>query len=192
MIQKEDKRAQFYLIAAAIIIAIIISLAGTNHDIITKQEPEKQASTIENLNYEALKMVDNLEFTGSTTKNIETLSNLFSSYISENTNEDFELVVLYNDNAATPIVKGKVYKTKTNGGVNADGSLITNGRTLNTTDAILSNTFNIGTESYVNVTTSSNKVYTTKLEPKQNFIIVLTTSNGFNEYVTTNFNKKED
>jgi hypothetical protein len=186
----KTKKAQFYLIAAAIIIAVLIALTSTSHLVTTKNNQPQVELTVDRLNYEAINLVNyNLYQSKDADDQIEELGELFSQYIDSSSNEQFGLYI-FSGEAPTPgnhNINGKAYIQKSSGGVAVDNMDITQNYDIQT-EAQYSNIFTgADGKNYMNITISE-VTYTAPVS-ENNFMIVLTTSDGFNTYVATELQK---
>jgi hypothetical protein len=186
-----SKKAQFYLIAAAIIIAVLITLTSTTNLVTTKNNQDKVELDINKLNYEAIKLVDyslynNLNGADTTAK-INNLGSLFSDYIASSGSEQLGLYIFYGDTSTTTpgisSLKGQAYVQRSSGSVQIDNMEISQTNVV-VKNAEYSEKFKIDTKDYINITIKD-VTYTTPLS-NNNFMIVLTTSDGFNNYIATN------
>jgi len=193
---EKSKKAQFYLIAGAIIIFIIIGLANVNHTIIVKDNQKRTELLVDYLNYEAVNLVDYGYSQGSSQtaidQSIEELSEVFSNYSLSSSNEEFGLYILYGTAEAagtTKKINGKSFIQVSSGGVQADDIQIVSGTEVEV-NATLSTIFKgIDDCDYVNITLGET-TYTTRVSSNDNnFIIILTTSDGLSNYIVNNFNE---
>lgn len=190
--RKKSKKAQFYLIAAVIIIVIIVALTSTTNQVITKENRARTQVTIESLNYEALKTIDNLNYQGGNTqkkinKALEDLTDLFSEYLSQSVNEEFGLYVFYGVTSSNTI-SGNAYVQTSSGTVSVDNMQVINGQIVTQTATYGETREGADGNNYMDITIEG-VTYTARLLDQQNFIVILTTSDGFNNYVETNFEK---
>jgi hypothetical protein len=195
--EKRGKRAQFYLIAAIIIIAAIVTLASVTNKVYVKKEPKKFYDLADILNLESKYVIDNTAYTqGNINANIANYLTLFSEYMEKNTNEDFNLIILYGNTANINSITGKIYSRASIGDVNINiGSSsfeIQGGETISTNSTTIA--LSQQTSKNITITISSlnnpniNITQTLPIVDQTNFVFVMTTSDGFNQYVQTNLN----
>ena len=186
---KENDKAQFYLIAAMIIIFVIIGFAGISSQIGVKKEPQKFYDVGQILKSEGIEVVDytNYNKTATLNTNIGTYLDLFANYTKDNINEDFSMLILYGD-----VVSGNIsatgYSRTSAGGVNlylgggTTPSSIESTGPLNRTQYI----YQVNPDQTVNITLigeTGNITNTLPVLPDNNFMFVMTTSSGFNQYI---------
>ncbi|MDP1729203.1 MAG: hypothetical protein Q8L27_03315 [archaeon] len=192
---KDNQKAQFYIISAVIIIFIIMSLVSVSNYVSIKQQPEKTLSLTEVLKTEGEKIVENAEYTkGDINSNIESYLELFKKYIDENTQEDLNLVILYGDVNNLNNIQGQIFTRASTGAVNLDfGGQVT---TINQGSEIKVNPTSIRvdtistTEKTITLTIEEGGTSLTATIPileDNNFVFVMTTSDGFNRYVKESF-----
>lgn len=187
-----DKRGQFYIIAAVIIIVVVLSLAAVTNYVRTKDKPKRFYNIGDILNMNGISIVQNAIYTKqSVNQVIEDYLQLFKNYLETNTEEDFNLVIIYGDQASGKIT-GKVFSRGSLGQVTfgiGDASFVASGGDeINVQNQTI--TVN-NADNTVNVTvTEGDKTYVLGpfklLDDQNNFIYVMTTSQGFNRYVQTN------
>ena len=189
------KRAQFYIISAVIIIFIIMSLASISNYVYVKKQPEKTVSLTDVLKIEGEKIVENAEYNkGDLNTNIESYLNLFKNYLEENTQEDLSLVIIYGDINLNN-VQGQVFTRASTGNVNLDlgGDLISvaQGSRIEVNPATDIEVKGISSqEKTVSLTIgegAESMTATIPLLEDNNFVFVMTTSDGFNRYVKESF-----
>ena len=183
---KRGKRAQFYILAAVIIISIIISLTNVTNYIVTK-EITKSDSIFENFNNQMLNAINYC-----LTKNLgisdcaANLTSLFSNYTAQNTRENFELTIYYGNISSDKKNIGSI-KTQTK----RDGSISPGGQVSYPTSRVEFDSDNseVSTDAsgnnYVNIIING-VVYQTPVLSDNNFIAVMITGSGENNYVITN------
>jgi hypothetical protein len=195
--EKRGRRAQFYLIGAIIIIALIITLATVGNKVYVKKEPKKFYDLADILNTEGKIVIDNALYNKSSiSKNIEGYLTLFSKYLEENTNEDFNLIILYGNINQANNLTGKIYSRASIGEININ--IGSSSFQLEGGDTVLTNTttimINHQTAQTINITITSNANPDLRITEElpilsdSNFIFVMTTSSGFNQYVQNNIN----
>lgn len=193
-----EKRGQFYLIGAVIIILVIVSIVTISNYTYSKKEPKKFYDITDILQLEGRYVVENAEYTKG---NVKTYTaqylTLFSDYLAENINEDFSLIIIYGDVSNGNNVSAQVYTRESLGNVNAnlfDMSFSAGGgKKVNSSNVeIAVNPGRGGKSDTVNVTLIGELTNVTQTLPilqDNNFMFVMTTSSGFNRYVQTSLNK---
>jgi len=189
----KSKKGQFYIIASVIIIVLIISLATIRNYAIVKTEPKKFYDVTDVLEMEGLEIIDNTNYNkGDINKNIDVYLALFADYLEQNTDQDFNLIILYGD-VASGNMQGRVFSRASLGGVS-----ISAGST--SFDAVGGTEVQNGT---IPITVADGKARITlnntqtgevinqevPILEDNNFIFIMTTNDGFNQYVQTNLPK---
>jgi len=189
------KKGQFYIIAAVIIIFVIIGLAVVTNSVSVRKQPTKFYDLGDILKTEGIQVVQYSEYSQSNVNdNLNLYLDLFSSYIQTHTTEDFSLVILYGDATGGGNVQGKVLQRTTEGGVSVS---ISGGQPITVTqqtDVTIGNTaVTQNDDNTVNVTlTSSDGINITQTLPvlqDNNFVFVMTSSQGLNQYIQTSVNE---
>jgi len=193
---KKSKKAQFYIIGAVIIIFIVISLASVSNYVSIKKQPEKIISLGDMLKEEGQRIVENSDYNdGNVNENINTYLTLFSDYLQQNTQEDFNLLILYGDVSASEDIQGRIFTRASLGQVNLDVGGTSFGASGGSavqinTPVIVVNPGPQNNQGTVDVTIGSGDTNVTTTVPileDNNFVFVMTTSDGFNRYVRDNF-----
>ena len=185
----KNKKGQFYLIAAMIIIFIIVGFAGISTKLGVKKEPQKFYDVGQILKSEGIQVVDytNYDIGANLNTNVGSYLDLFANYTQDNINEDFSMIILYGD-----VVSGNIdatgYSRTSGGGV----SYYLGGETaplsvqsvgpLNKTQYI----YKVNPDNTVDITLigeSGNITQTLPILSDNNFMFVMTTSSGFNQYI---------
>jgi len=188
MLNKNNK-AQFYLIAAMIIIFIVVGFAGISTQVGVKKEPQKFYDVGQILKSEGIQVVDNTNYNpgADLNTNVGTYLDLFANYTNNNINEDFTMIILYGD-----VVSGNIsatgYSRTSGGGVTyylggetAPLSVQSVGP-LNRTQYI----YEVNPDSTVDITLigeTENITITLPVLSDNNFMFAMTTSSGFNQYI---------
>lgn len=196
MNKKRSKRAQFYILAAVIIIFVIIWFASITNYVAYKKEPEKFYDLGKTLKIEGVEVINNLNFEnpGSIDENIALYLDLFADYTNQHLEEDFNLIILYGDVDQDSNISARVYSRGSNGGVVfylGQETIFTEDIVgLNKTEVSLS----VNQDNTVDVTLlgpdGQIRTETVPILNDNNFIFVMTTSDGFNQYVQTNLNSE--
>lgn len=189
------KEAQFYIISAAIIIFIIMSLASISNYVYVKKQPEKTLSLTDVLKIEGEKIVENAEYNeGNINSNIESYLNLFKNYMEENTQEDLNLIIIYGDVNNLNNVQGQIFTRTSTGNVNLDlgGEVIpiTQGSRIDVNPRMVQVNTLSAQERTVSLTIKEGEQSISATIPvleDNNFVFVMTTSDGFNRYVKESF-----
>lgn len=185
MILKKGKRAQFYILAAVIIIAIIVSMASIINYVAVKEKPKKFYDLSSNLNLEGSKLItyglynkradiDNI---------IQNLTVIFSDYIAQSS-EETNLVIISGDihNITVRIINststGDIKVT-----LGSSTSLVYRGTT---NDIIVYSSRDLSEDPYISITLSNGVTQNYNLTAGENFIFVLTKNEGFEQYVRSN------
>ena len=185
-----NKKGQVYIIASLIIIFVIIGLAGVSNYVTVKKEPQKFYDIGQVLKMEGIQVVANTNFNpqSNLNQNIGTYLDLFANYTRENINEDFNMIVIYGDSSSGN-VSATIYSRASTGGVSiyfggetAPFELLGSGQIKKDQRQVLVNQV----EKTVDVTLSSDAGNITQTLPilsDNNFMFVMTTSSGFNQYI---------
>jgi len=187
----QNKKAQFYIIAAVIIIFVVIGFAAVVNYIQVKEEPKKFYDVGDVLEIEGIKVVDNSGYVKAKNLNeaINTFLGLFANYIKENINEDFTMVIVYG-NANSGRVNVSVYSRASSGKVNiffgsTSVSLQGSGQ-LQQGQAQINVRENSAEITLQDPTTGLEVTQTVQLLEDNNFAFIMTTSSGFNQYIQSN------
>jgi hypothetical protein len=182
---KRGKRAQFYILAAVIIIALIASLTTVSNYIVTKQTSEKTGQTFEDFNNEMSYAMDyciNQDITIDIC--IANIASLFSNYTEQNTRENFNLTIYFGNGNGNTINSTTYYRA--NSGTISPGW----GGIVSTSGGRVDKTTNIYTnhekkKKYIDMTINDVN-YSVPVLKDNNFIAVMVTTDGYNNYVFTN------
>jgi hypothetical protein len=178
------KQGQFYILAAMIIIAIIITLASLTNYAYVREKPKKFYDLSNNLNLEGSNIIKyGLYGNQNIDSIIQNLTQIFSEYI-EQTNEDTDLVIITgNINNVTVRIINKTNTGSVN--VNLGGSTPTLVYEGEENNVLVSAPQDLTDNPYIFITLSNNVTQNFTINPGQNFIFVLTKSEGFEQYVRT-------
>jgi hypothetical protein len=193
---KREKKGQFYIIAAVIIILVILGLVGVKNYISVKKEPKQFADVGEILELEGRYVIENSAYNneGTVEENIQAYLMLFSSYMEQNTNEDFSLIIVYG-NIDGGVVSARRYYRTTSG----DVTLNTGATQYQTPGSSAvqvedtSCTVNAGTPKTANCTIvigGKEMTQTVPILEDNNFVFVLTTSEGLSQFIERSFEKQ--
>jgi len=181
---KRGKKAQFYLIAAIIIIIVVVGLASIKNTVVTKSEPISFYDLGDNLAIEGSNIIDygifNQEDINEVTQNF---TSLFVEYAASSKEENFDLTIIRGNSTNIELT---IYSQEPGGQVSA-----VVGESLYVVTA---------QENYVPESTSidnpsgqeqvkitlPDKVYNLNLKENQNFYFVMSKSEGFEKYVKEN------
>lgn len=185
---KRGKRAQFYILAAVIIIALIASLTTVSNYIITKQPSEKAGQNFEDFNNEMSYAMDyciNKDITIDIC--IANIASLFSNYTEQNSRENFNLTIYFGNGNGNTINSTTYYRTNS-GNISPGWSSISS-----TISGKVDKTTNIYTDypekgRYIDMTINEVN-YSVPVLNDNNFIAVMITTEGYNNYVFTNLVK---
>jgi hypothetical protein len=195
---KSTKRGQFYLIAAAIIIFILVGLVAVSNYVYVKQEPKKFYDIGDILGREGAKVVEYAAITQSDMNaTINSYLEIYADYLDKNINANFELIIFYGSVKDQKISAKRFYRSST-GGV----SICFSGTPCQT---IGSDEVRIADEQAtvienpksktVNVTITSERAGSLSVEvpilKDNNFVFVMSTSDEFNNYIQTNFQEEQ-
>jgi hypothetical protein len=195
---KRGKRAQFYLIAAAIIIFILVSLATISNYISVRKEPQKLYDIGDVLQREGAKVVEYATINGTSSNIlIQRYLSVYRSYLETNLNEDFDLIIFYGGiNLTGNSISASRFTRASLGDISISipggTTYVTGGTNVVINNSEWSLTTNQG-QKIVNVTIISNRTgqgFSTNVPilPDNNFVFVMTSSDGFNNYIRTSFN----
>ena len=192
---KRGKRGQFYILGAIIIIIILISLVGISNYVDVKEEPEKLYSIGEILNLEGLNIIDYSLYNNQNIKtNIDNFLSLFADYLDQNTEEDISLIFIYG-NSTSNTISAEIYSRATTGEVSAyigdnQIKIPVSKRIISSEEQEIIQTRTEDNKRYVDVT-FNNVTHTIPLLDDNNFIFIMSTGSGFDQYVKTNINPEE-
>ena len=187
----ESKKAQFYLIAAIVIVFVIISFAVVSNYIYVKQEPQKFYDIGGILKIEGIKVIENAEYNGKNVDdNINDYLGLFENYTKDHPSENFNLVIIYGSVKSEEVNVVQYYPK-----VNEGGVTLALGQTRSIEKTDIGTVYRNETEiklnpdgSTVNVTLISGDRSITQQFPvlqDNNFVFMMTTNDGFSQYVQT-------
>ena len=193
---RKSKKAQFYIIAAVVIVIVIMGFATVSNYVQVKKTPEKFYDLGDVLKLEGSHVIENALYTDkSVNENIEAYLALYSDYIEKNTNEDFNIVIFYGNISAADDVTAKFYSRKSEGSVNLylgtnNPFTVQGGKTVmvNSTQVQV-----IGSDKKsVEVTINHNGLNITQTLPvleDNNFVFLMTSNDEFNTYVQNSLNR---
>ena len=192
----KGKKAQFYLIAAVIIVMVILSLAAVSNYVNVKKTPQKFYDLADILNSEGKYVVLNAAYTDKNVNtNIENYLYLFSKYLEDNTDEDFNIIIFYGDSKSNNVT-GKVYSRSSIGNVNiylGDSPFTVQGGetvSINSTSVQVKDAGEGKKEVEVVIYSKGlNITQTLPILADNNFVFVMTTSQEFNQYVQNSINQ---
>lgn len=195
MIHLKSKKAQFYLIAAVIIVMVILSLAAVSNYVNVKKTPQKFYDLADILNSEGKYVVLNAAYTDKNVNtNIENYLYLFSKYLEDNTDEDFNIIIFYGDSESNNVT-GKVYSRSSVGNVNiylGDSPFTVQGGETVSVNSTTVQVKDVGGKKEVEVVINNKGLNITQTLPiltDNNFVFVMTTSKDFNQYVQNSINQ---
>jgi len=178
---KRGKKAQFYIIGAVIIIMAMISLASVSNYVLIKKEPAKFANLGETMNLEGQKIIEYGKYSEKDLNSVTTnFSQMMASYIGI-TNENVDILIIHGNssNAQVTVISknstGTITLNTGSGGEftteNSEYGLYTTNTTGNNVSITLLNT-----------------TYPFALSENEEFMFVMTKSEGFEKYVKSNRN----
>jgi len=183
MFNKRGKKAQIFIIAALIIIAIVIGLAGVTNYIYVKEKPEKLYDISSNIDLEGVNIIKyGLYENEDLNPLIENFTKTFADYISTNEESaNSSLVIIYgNENNVTLLITNNTNQ----GSVTAQLGDIPITFSSATYAGILKSS-NIDLDgNIITLKFSNNVTQTIALNPGQNFMFILTKDINFETYVT--------
>ena len=186
----KTKKAQFYIIAAIVIVIALLSLAAITNYVQVKKTPQKFYDLADILKTESKYVTENAIYTNKdVNSNIESYLFLFAKYLEENTQEDFNLIIFYG-NIESNNVTGKIFSRASLGGVNlylgSDSFSVQGGTDVKMDSTkVQVNGINPNLKT-VNVTISSKGLNITQTLPvleDNNFLFVMTSNQDFNQYI---------
>jgi hypothetical protein len=193
----KNKKGQFYIISAVVIIILIVSIVAIRNSTSVKKPSEKFYDMSEVLKLEGRQVIENAEFKGTDVQtSTENYLSLFYKYLEEHTNEDFSLIVIYGNINVDNNITGKIYAKASSGsiGINIGSSApitIAGGNTIRTEDTQVTIDKTNPDKRLVNVTISAGGINITQQLPvleDNNFLFLMTTNEGFNKYVQSSTN----
>jgi len=172
---KRGKKAQFYIIGAVIIIMAMISLASVSNYVLVKKEPAKFMDLGSMLNLEGEKVFSfNLYNAKDTNSVIENFSQMMAEYI-ETENENVDLIIIHGNSSnaqITVISKNSTGTITLNMGAMSSGVI---------SEEYIPQTFYVNGNN-INITLLNN-TYVFELGEDEEFMFVMTKSEGFEQYV---------
>jgi hypothetical protein len=193
----KEKRAQFYLLAAAVIIVLMISIVAIRNQVNVKDKHASNLDLGNTLEIEGLQVIDSSNYNPSAdlNTNLNSYLGLFADYVAENTDENFNLIVLYGSSEGEQSsIKGKIFTTYSPGTVSANVGpqqfQITPGAELNIGEISNIQVNKTKKEIEIVIDDKENDLKINQKVPvldDNNFLFLMTTSDGFNQYVDKNF-----
>jgi hypothetical protein len=184
MLKKRGRKAQFYIIAAMIIIAVIISLMAIANYAYVKDRPKKFYDLSSNLNLEGEKIIT---YGIYQKKDIDTIINnltlIFSNYL-EQTGENTNLIVI-SGNLNKIVIRTL---NKTNSGditvnIGGDETLVFE---TSENEILISPPKDLRDNPTLFITFPNNIVHNITLTQGENFVFFLTKSEGLESYIKAN------
>ena len=186
---KRGKKAQFYLIAAGIIVFILISLALVSNYASVKKEPQKFYDIGDVLQREGPSVVAySVNNEEDVNDNIRKYIDLYKDYLDKNLNTDFDLIIFYGDVTNSNITalrftRDSLGDLSINFGPTQFGGIGGTEVYVNESEWRV----NIGLNT-VNVTltsqrTGENKTIEVPILGENNFAFIMTSNDGFNTYI---------
>jgi hypothetical protein len=171
-----NKRGQFFLIAALIIIGIILSVSTVYNYTSSNNQNTKASDISKELDFEANKVIDKGVFNSDSSSQIkDNVKNLTASYSS--LNPDSDIIVIYGNEAAT------YYTCASSGSVclstSCEEICSLTGVTTPITNSGNGNAFQVRIP-------NSNISYEFNLNSSQNFYIIVSNQRGDEQFVATN------
>jgi hypothetical protein len=194
---KRGKRGQFYLIAAAIIIFILVGFALISNYVSVKKTPQKFYDIGDVLKREGANVITySINTQQDVNTNIQTYLSLYKQYLEKNLNSDFNLVIFYgNINSSSRSIAAQIFTRASLGEITlvfgghqtfrTGGSQVQ----INKTEWSVQQNVNGNT---ANITLYSNRTGATQsiivpLLQDNNFAFVMTSNDEFNNYVQQSF-----
>lgn len=175
---KRGKRAQFYIIAAVILVIIILGLAGVKNVVITKEEPVSFFDLGTNLGLEGPVVIDHGVYNEKDiSKLIENFTNQYANYIIQ-TEQVFDLVIVHGDKDTARITN---YTT----GVQSGEVTFLGTSLVTTTTTTSSSSTTPGAGGNVEACVKEN-CYTFTLGENENFFLVFSTAAGAEQFTFVN------
>lgn len=182
----KSRKAQFYILSAIIIIFILIGLAVVTNYVSVREKPEKFYDIGDALKLEGIRVVEYSEYNNTNVETqIKNYVDLYEQYLTKNPDEKFSFIIIYGSITAGT-VKAINYTAQSSGGISLNfGETVTGiktGTKLSQNQVIL----NVNPDNTVNVTLTSEEnsvLAKVPVFPDNNFAFVLTTSEGFNDYI---------
>lgn len=189
------KRGQFYIVAALIIIIAVVGIATVSNRVIIKKTPQNiyLMSDVFKMNGERI-IKSSIYNNNNVETAIEGFLGNYSTYLKENTQMDFYLVIIYGDINDANKITGKIYSRGSLGevGVSFGGQApitIQGGTTIEQDIEDLEVIQNTDGKTVTISFEKNGKSYTIsdiRVLEDNNFIYVMTTSEDFNDYVSGN------
>jgi len=174
---KRGKRGQFYIIAAIIIILVVLGMAGISNYVSVVEEPVEFYELGENLELEGAWLIDNGIYNEENiTRRVGEFAGNFTNYLAE-TGEDFELVIVYGDE------KESCYITYTKG---SKGTIDVGGEVEYQTEGLTISPPECELNKPQITIPFSEKQYQVDVKENENFLFIISTSEGFEKYVYSN------
>jgi hypothetical protein len=196
---KKEKKGQFYLIAAGIIVFIIISLGAITNYVYVRSEPQKFYDIGDVLGREGVKVIEYAQFNKQNiNQTVNRYLEVYEDYLDTNLNTDFDLIIFYG-NITDEKINAKRYTRSSMGQVTISLGQGVNARVAGGSEVIIRNEqAQVTTDAdgrNVNVTLKPNQDKPSinmkvPVLPDNNFVFVMTTSDEFNRYIQTSFQQE--
>jgi len=187
---KRGKKAQFYLIAAAIIVILIITLSTVYNVARVNKDPKKMYSLTDVLETEAFSVIDySLYNKESVSNNTNTFLKLFGEYLNENTNENILLVFIYGNITDNKLFY-EVYGRSSQGEIRLDigGDQIVKNVTRQIMQISSSEIEVIekNNKKFIDITIEGVEYKDIPVLDDNNFLFILSSQTDLNKYITSN------
>lgn len=174
-----DKRGQFFLIAALVIVALLLSVGTMYNSARVQREDTKIGDVAKELNFEGARVIDSGVYSALNQSQIASyINSLAQNYSSVTT--DSNLTIVYGDKDSITTFQ---YNCISNGNIGIITSSLPVACTSNLTT---SPDYVISEETKTISVEISEKNYTFELQPGQNFYIIVKRTNYGETFVSTN------
>lgn len=180
MKERLNKKAQFYLIAAVILVIIILGMAGVANYISVKEEPTNFYDIGENLGLEGAWVIDQGIYTRNEEldNRIKDFTAKFADYVAA-TGEEFELTIIHGDSQLGTVEQYDKSSIGEICSVTGESEYCLQNYEVGEPET---RTFTGGHTNFV----VGDSNYEVTLSENQNFLFVMTTSKGFEKYIYEN------
>lgn len=170
-----NKKAQFYIIAAVIIVIVIFGIVGISNYVVVKESPVGFYDLSENLGFEGANVIDyGIYRSANMDKLIKSFAEDYSAYAAS-TGENFELAIIYGNKNDAKIITNFTVQSSGSMSLGEFGQPIA-GTVTSTVTPIVKG------DEKVNVSIANN-TYNFELKENENFFFVIAKSQGFEKYV---------
>jgi hypothetical protein len=173
----QNKRGQFYIVTALLIVMVIITLASTTTYAYTKSNPNTIYELGSELNQESIQIIDHGIYTNQNTNQLisDFSNNAFADYFIPKT-ENIELFLIYGNNLEAKLIK---YNTVNKGTISSTMG------DIEIKDILIEESTLTPQEGEIEIIIKD-KTYPFNLKPGENFFFIISNQRGEELFITKN------